>query len=186
MIMRKSRTALDTLDSVAENSERLYGGLTGKKPMRSLGHMGPIEDEQSDDKPKKGAAAARFPRAAVKILKDWLVTHIDHPYPTDEEKESLKEQTGLTISQISNWMANTRRRQKARPKRSASPSIRPSTEAVNIPPGRTWESLSKFISEDNPALSTSNGHFNKFRIARRQDPFPASQRPVLKQAECMS
>jgi len=91
MIMRKSRTALDTLDIVAENSERLYGGLTGKKPMRSLGHMGPIEDEQPEDKPKKGAAAARFPRAAVKILKDWLIAHIDNPYPTDEEKEILKE-----------------------------------------------------------------------------------------------
>ncbi|KAF2690162.1 hypothetical protein K458DRAFT_474478 [Lentithecium fluviatile CBS 122367] len=141
MTMRKSKTALDTLDSVAENSERLYGGLTGRKPMRSLGHTGPIEYEPTEDKPKKGAAAARFPRTAVKILRDWLVAHIDHPYPTDEEKESLKEQTGLTISQISNWMANTRRRQKARPKRSASPSIRPSTEAINIPPGRTWESL---------------------------------------------
>ncbi|KAF1952463.1 hypothetical protein CC80DRAFT_495268 [Byssothecium circinans] len=142
MVVQKSKTSLDTLDMVAENSERLFGGPTGKKPLRSLGFTGPIEDEGTEDRgPKKGAAAARFPRAAVKILKDWLIEHIDRPYPTEEEKEMLKEQTGLSINQISTWMANTRRRQKARPKRSASPSIRPSTAAINIPPGRTWDDL---------------------------------------------
>ncbi|KAG9189036.1 hypothetical protein G6011_05904 [Alternaria panax] len=141
----RQRTALDTLDVVAENDTRHFGGLTGKKQMRSLGHLGPIEDGKDDDEgPKKGAAAARFPRAAVKVLKDWMLMHIDHPYPTDQEKETLKEQTGLSISQISNWMANTRRRQKARPKRSASPTLRPSTEAINIPAGKTWESMNPF------------------------------------------
>lgn len=165
MPMQKSRTALDTLDVVTENSEHHFGGLTGKKQMRSLGHVGPIEDDLAGDNTvKKGAAAARFPRAAVKILKDWMIQHIDHPYPNDEEKEALKAQTGLTVNQISNWMANTRRRQKARPKRSSSPSIRPSTEAINIPPGRTWESLSKysslkFITETvSPAANVSSAN----------------------------
>ncbi|KAF1977571.1 hypothetical protein BU23DRAFT_527071 [Bimuria novae-zelandiae CBS 107.79] len=145
MPMLMKRTALDTLHSVAEVSERTFGGFTGKKPMRSLGHQGPIEEDENEDKmPKKGAAAARFPRAAVKILKDWLIAHMDHPYPSEEEKETLAQQAGLTLNQISNWMANTRRRQKARPKRSSSPSIRPVTEPVNIPPGRTWESLDPF------------------------------------------
>lgn len=144
MTMQKSKTALDTLDIVTEDAERCFGGLTGKKPMRSLGHVGPLEDD--DKAPKRGAAAARFPRAAVKVLKDWMIAHIDHPYPTDEEKEMLKLETGLTISQISNWMANTRRRQKARPKRSASPSIRPSTGAIDIPAGRTWDDLSTYNS----------------------------------------
>ena len=141
---RMSKTSLDTLDIVDELSEQYYGGQTGRKPMRSLGHVGPIIDDDQSDKPKKGASAARFPRPAVKVLKDWMIQHIDHPYPTDEDKEFLKTQTGLTISQISNWMANTRRRQKSRPKRSASPSLRPSTEPVNIPSGRTWEDLSTF------------------------------------------
>jgi hypothetical protein len=136
---------LDTLDVVGEDDERCFGGLTGKKQMRCLGHIGPIEDDNTgDERPKKGAAASRFPRAAVKVLKDWMLQHIDHPYPTEEDKELLAQQTGLNMNQISNWMANTRRRQKARPKRNASPSIRPSTEAINIPAGRTWESLSTY------------------------------------------
>ncbi|KAH7396637.1 hypothetical protein DE146DRAFT_657288 [Phaeosphaeria sp. MPI-PUGE-AT-0046c] len=141
----RQKTALDTLDVVGEDDERCFGGLTGKKQMRSLGHLGPIEDDIADEeRPKKGAAANRFPRPAVKLLKDWMLQHIDHPYPTEEEKEQLKQQTGLSISQLSNWMANTRRRQKARPKRNSSPSIRPSTEAIDIPAGRTWESLNPF------------------------------------------
>jgi hypothetical protein len=173
MPYRTQRTALDTLDVVGENDVHLWGGLTRRKQLRSKGHIGPIDDESGDLGPKKGAAAARFPRAAVKILKDWMVEHHDHPYPTDEEKEFLGEQTGLSTGQISNWMANTRRRQKARPKRSSSPSIRPSTEALNIPPGRTWESLSKQTLTDPTkaaASTTPAGRFIKFRVnEQRQD-----------------
>ncbi|KAJ4361202.1 hypothetical protein N0V95_002084 [Ascochyta clinopodiicola] len=144
MPYRTQRTALDTLDVVGEDDVHQIGGLTRRKQLRSKGHVGPIDDESGDLGPKKGAAAARFPRAAVKVLKDWMVEHCDHPYPTEEEKEVLCQQIGLSVGQISNWMANTRRRQKARPKRSSSPSIRPSTEVINIPAGRTWESLNPF------------------------------------------
>jgi len=150
----KQRTALDTLDIVTENDARDFGGLTGRKQMRSLGHTGPIEDGHEGERgTKKGAAAARFPRAATKALKDWINAHMDNPYPTEEEKEALMQQTGLTLSQIANWMANTRRRQKASAKRCPSPSIRPSTEAIDIPVGRTWESMSKCF---DPACTESH------------------------------
>jgi hypothetical protein len=194
----RQRTALDTLDVVAENDIRHIGGLTGKKQMRSLGHLGPIEDGKEDDAgPKKGTAASRFPRAAVKILKDWMLQHIDHPYPTDEEKETLTQQTGLSIGQISNWMANTRRRQKARPKRSASPSLRPSTEAINIPAGKTWESMSTysesgFTRSHKTLASSSTGKFMTFRVGDRHqdversepDTSTAAEMPVPQQQEC--
>lgn len=112
--------------------------------MRMLGHTGPIvEDLLKEDAPKRGAGAARFPRAAVKILKDWLNEHAENPYPTEDEKQTLASQTGLTVSQISNWMANTRRRQKLRPRRAVSPSLRPVTEPIGIPAGKTWDLLSK-------------------------------------------
>jgi hypothetical protein len=167
MPSRMSRTALDTLDVVNEQTECTLGGITGRKQMRSLGHVGPIMNEDTGDGPKKGAAAARFPRAWIKVLKEWMITHIDHPYPTDEEKEALKAQTGMTISQISNWMANTRRRQKARPKRSSSPSIRPSTEAIDIPAGRTWDDLSTYTLPgcfELHVASTTNVYASDVRI----------------------
>ncbi|KAL1604283.1 hypothetical protein SLS59_004078 [Nothophoma quercina] len=168
MPYRTQKTALDTLDVVGEDDIREWGGMTRRKQMRTLGHRGPIDDESGDlGGPKKGAAAARFPRAAIKILKDWMIEHHEHPYPTEEEKEMLGQQTGLSLGQISNWMANTRRRQKARPKRSSSPSIRPSTEVLNIPAGRTWDSLSKQThteSSGSQASTNNTGGFFKFRV----------------------
>lgn len=194
----RQRTALDTLDVVGEDEARCFGLLTGRKQMRSKGHIGPIEDETNgDERPKKGAAAARFPRAAVKILKDWMLAHIDHPYPTDEEKELLKQQTGLSLGQISGWMANTRRRQKARPKRSASPSIRPSTDAINIPAGKTWETMSTYsIKESQRAhkfmASATSGRFLTFRVdSGRQDGSQSSEAgplsgvPAVQQQACL-
>ena len=195
----KQRTALDTLDVVAENDLRLFGGLTGRKQMRSLGHRGPIEvDGQGQEGSKIGAAAARFPREAVKILKDWMLLHIDNPYPTEEEKDFLKKQTGLSIGQISNWMANTRRRQKARPKRSASPSIRPSTQPINIPQGQTWESMStytnlEFTRSHKTLVSATTGRFLTFRVrdrnsdAERKDNWQIgskNQMPAHQQENC--
>ncbi|KAM0349013.1 hypothetical protein ACHAPU_003948 [Fusarium lateritium] len=68
--------------------------------------------------PKIGA---RFSRESVRILKNWLSTHNRHPYPSDEEKEMLQRQTGLNKTQITNWLANARRRGKVQPPRSTSP-----------------------------------------------------------------
>ncbi|KAI1616116.1 hypothetical protein EDD36DRAFT_378312 [Exophiala viscosa] len=73
---------------------------------------------------------ARFPRDAVKILKQWLSEHADHPYPNEREKDELKQITGLKRSQISNWLANARRRGKVRP--SSGPSS-PMLGAIDIP-----------------------------------------------------
>ncbi|RGP74196.1 hypothetical protein FSPOR_1891 [Fusarium sporotrichioides] len=52
----------------------------------------------------------RFTLEALRSLKDWFSTHTDNPYPTEEEKTILERQTGLTRTQITNWLANARRR----------------------------------------------------------------------------
>lgn len=66
---------------------------------------------------------ARFSRDSVRILKNWLTTHNRHPYPSDEEKEMLQRQTGLNKTQITNWLANARRRGKVQPPRATSPNV---------------------------------------------------------------
>ncbi|RMZ82640.1 hypothetical protein DV738_g1651, partial [Chaetothyriales sp. CBS 135597] len=85
---------------------------------------------KSFDEARGRKAGARFPREAVKILKQWLAEHGDHPYPNKREKDELKQLTGLKRSQISNWLANARRRGKVRgPSCSASPVL----DAIDIP-----------------------------------------------------
>lgn len=44
------------------------------------------------------------------VLKSWWDAHAKWPYPTDEEKKKLMEQTGLEFKQINNWFINHRKR----------------------------------------------------------------------------
>ncbi len=77
---------------------------------------------------------ARFSRESVKILKNWVSTHSRHPYPTEEEKETLQRMTGLNKTQITNWLANARRRGKIHITRATSPHIgRGYAQAIDIP-----------------------------------------------------
>nr|VWO99706.1 C-24(28) sterol reductase [Ganoderma boninense] len=52
----------------------------------------------------------KLPKPVTDFLKDWLHRHSDHPYPSEEEKKQLCHATGLSMSQVSNWMINARRR----------------------------------------------------------------------------
>ena len=47
-----------------------------------------------------------LPREVTELLKSWILSHAENPYPTDEEKRWLCAQTGLTYVQVSNWMIN--------------------------------------------------------------------------------
>ncbi|KZF25155.1 hypothetical protein L228DRAFT_265629 [Xylona heveae TC161] len=102
---------IDTLHGVAEDSCETEGQATGLRALRSF--QGPVPDspvENTDGQSRR--SGARFSRHAVRILKDWLAEHRDRPYPSDLEKDELKRLTGLKRTQISNWLANARRRGK--------------------------------------------------------------------------
>ncbi|QSZ29951.1 hypothetical protein DSL72_004469 [Monilinia vaccinii-corymbosi] len=73
------------------------------------------ENLKSDPGANSPKVGARFSRQSVRILKDWLGLHHRHPYPTDSEREVLMSKTGLNKTQITNWLANARRRGKSRP-----------------------------------------------------------------------
>ena len=57
-----------------------------------------------------GRKRAVFPASATSQLRNWLVEHAHHPYPSEEDKRRLAERTGLTQAQVSNWFVNARRR----------------------------------------------------------------------------
>lgn len=92
-----------------------------------------IVDPKPGPPPKIGA---RFSRDSLRILKNWLSSHNRHPYPSDEEKEALRRQTGLSKTQITNWLANARRRGKVYPPRSTSPHVGTWAGPIEIPPRR--------------------------------------------------
>lgn len=119
---------MHTFSGIGED-EVWTGGTVKRRTNRSF-------DAGAERLRKNGA---RFPRDAVKILKQWLAEHSDHPYPNEREKDELKRLTGLKRSQISNWLANARRRGKVRPSpESASPML----GAIDIPKQNpSWEEL---------------------------------------------
>lgn len=49
-------------------------------------------------------------KESTKILQNWLKLHRNNPYPSKTEKVMLAYSTRMTITQISNWFGNARRR----------------------------------------------------------------------------
>ena len=49
---------------------------------------------------------------ATKMLTQWFESHIDHPYPTEAEKQLLAVQSGVTAEQVTTWFSNKRSRSK--------------------------------------------------------------------------
>ncbi|CAJ0939879.1 unnamed protein product, partial [Mesorhabditis belari] len=51
-----------------------------------------------------------FSKDAINKFRAWLFQNINHPYPSEEQKKQLANDTGLTILQVNNWFINARRR----------------------------------------------------------------------------
>lgn len=62
-----------------------------------------------DNKQRK--RRGNLPKETTDKLRAWFVAHLQHPYPSEDEKQELMRQTGLQLNQISNWFINARRRQ---------------------------------------------------------------------------
>ncbi|KAK7402729.1 hypothetical protein QQX98_011518 [Neonectria punicea] len=68
---------------------------------------------QETEQPEPSLSAKRTNTRSVRktrVLRNWFATHLDHPYPSEEDKLALVQQSGLSKSQVINWFANSRRR----------------------------------------------------------------------------
>lgn len=135
-----------TCDSSAVFDETSQRYNPQSYPSEDLSNYAAGAQSDKDDSPRPPAMpkiGARFSRESVRILKTWLSTHSNRPYPSEEEREALQRQTGLNKTQITNWLANARRRSKGKyqPTRSTSPSVRGFSGAIEIPPRRGTPAL---------------------------------------------
>ncbi|KAI9375140.1 hypothetical protein BJX61DRAFT_495396 [Aspergillus egyptiacus] len=122
-----------------------------------LGHLhGLIEEgDESAAYPVDGAMGAssqppqketrQFVRKGARVLRDWFYRNEDCPYPTEEDKTRLAQETGFSKKRISTWFANARRRRKQQ--RQVGSSIRlyragspmPRSDAVDMTPMERWQ-----------------------------------------------
>ncbi|KAH7546254.1 hypothetical protein FEM48_Zijuj01G0180800 [Ziziphus jujuba var. spinosa] len=54
--------------------------------------------------------AGKLPGDTTSLLKAWWQSHSKWPYPTEEDKAKLVQETGLQLKQINNWFINQRKR----------------------------------------------------------------------------
>jgi len=66
----------------------------------------------SDGVTSSGVRSKSLGRESTSTLKTWLLEHIKNPYPSKGEKIMLAVMTRMTLTQVSTWFANARRRLK--------------------------------------------------------------------------
>ncbi|POR38774.1 Homeobox and C2H2 transcription factor, putative [Tolypocladium paradoxum] len=90
------------LHGVCEEADHAAWDPMPAAPLRGSSAM-PLEATSS----KK--ASSRSVRK-TQVLREWFACNLDHPYPTDDEKSSFAERSGLSRTQVINWFTNARRR----------------------------------------------------------------------------
>ena len=109
------RRASYTPSSTSEATKEEWGFSTPDILLPSASANGPVHSPSRTppappapsslvDRPQK--KRGKLPKPTTDFLKDWLHRHSDHPYPSEDEKKQLCAATGLSMSQVSNWMIN--------------------------------------------------------------------------------
>uniref|UniRef100_A0A3B3TV61 Meis homeobox 1 n=1 Tax=Poecilia latipinna TaxID=48699 RepID=A0A3B3TV61_9TELE len=84
--------------------------VTGDGLDNSVASPSTGDDDDPDKEKKHNKKRGIFPKVATNIMRAWLFQHLTHPYPSEEQKKQLAQDTGLTILQVNNWFINARRR----------------------------------------------------------------------------
>eukprot|EP00345_Euplotes_harpa_P015206 CAMPEP_0168355990 /NCGR_PEP_ID=MMETSP0213-20121227/24892_1 /TAXON_ID=151035 /ORGANISM="Euplotes harpa, Strain FSP1.4" /LENGTH=161 /DNA_ID=CAMNT_0008368331 /DNA_START=685 /DNA_END=1166 /DNA_ORIENTATION=+ len=58
----------------------------------------------------KAATRSNYSSAVTNLLMEWLKNHLNNPYPSEEDRIRLCEETGLTRKQLRIWLIDARRR----------------------------------------------------------------------------
>eukprot|EP00062_Callorhinchus_milii_P007861 gi/632949954/ref/XP_007890459.1/ PREDICTED: homeobox protein Meis1-like [Callorhinchus milii] len=80
-----------------DNSSEQGDGLDNSVASPSTG-----DDDDPDKEKKRQKKRGIFPKVATNIMRAWLFQHLTHPYPSEEQKKQLAQDTGLTILQVNN------------------------------------------------------------------------------------
>ncbi|XP_025830187.1 homeobox protein homothorax isoform X3 [Agrilus planipennis] len=88
----------------------VFLGSPGDASNTSVGSGEGTEEDDDTNGKKNQKKRGIFPKVATNILRAWLFQHLTHPYPSEDQKKQLAQDTGLTILQVNNWFINARRR----------------------------------------------------------------------------
>ncbi|XP_061639002.1 homeobox protein Meis3 isoform X2 [Phyllopteryx taeniolatus] len=115
--------------STADNCSDTGDGLDTGVASPSTG-----EDDESDRERRNNKKRGIFPKVATNIMRAWLFQHLTHPYPSEEQKKQLSQDTGLTILQVNNWSSGDAISARGLPRYFAVPSSLPTPPRTFPPP----------------------------------------------------
>ena len=72
----------------------------GAVPGNMYPQPGPNMMDSADGRNRR--RRGNLPKQVIDILKQWFQDHLDHPYPSEEEKQTFIHQTGLSMNQV--WL----------------------------------------------------------------------------------
>ena len=98
------------LESITESPGDETIILPQKRKVDHSDEMEPKRDGSADGP----AGFALFAKPIIEYLSQWMVQHVDNPYPTPTEKAKIIADTGLTKRQVGDWMARSRKKLKAK------------------------------------------------------------------------
>ena len=88
----------------SSNTSSLMAGSTGNDILDQMRARG------VDIKPRKAKAKRLLNPKAVEAMNQWYFEHINYPYPSDDEKQQLADDNGISVPQVTCWFANKRNR----------------------------------------------------------------------------
>ncbi|KAK5735764.1 homeodomain superfamily [Elasticomyces elasticus] len=111
----RSRTV--QVDSHGAYQEQDHGQRQGHLPLPSY-HRSPYGStdpsyfmpSQYDHQQGKARKRSNLPKQSTEIMKTWFDRNITNPYPSEEQKALFSRATGISMTQVSNWFINHRRR----------------------------------------------------------------------------
>ncbi|KAL4228913.1 Homeobox protein pknox2 [Mactra antiquata] len=128
------------LSQIGVTAQTTVSSSPSSSGLHSLNNTSSGFDSDDDEPGKKKSKRGVLPKSATHIMRSWLFQHIVHPYPTEDEKRQIANQTNLTLLQVNNWFINARRRilqpmlDAGNPEQAKSKK----TKAQTKPPQRFW------------------------------------------------
>lgn len=102
-----------------------------------------------------------FSKTSTDILNEYFYAHLANPYPSEEAKEQLARECGISVSQVSNWFGNKRIRYKK--------NIGKAQEEANMYAARQASGESRF--EMAPASQSSSIMMSPQDVANIKDEY---------------
>ncbi|KAL7581776.1 hypothetical protein ACA910_022309 [Epithemia clementina (nom. ined.)] len=96
---------------MAECDQYRSESAAASSPKRKRKGRAKKSDDESDDETGNGVPLAlKYSKWQTDLLMDWIVQHIDQPFPDQCEIQYLVRETGLSPHQVINWTTNVRKR----------------------------------------------------------------------------